>query len=288
MLTIMEMLKLYCDLVSHYTQGLTGKQQLEIIERKMDDLTLDSKWGKSCESFLNLVDNKLKDHKGITPDPTQYPDSWYINQINHIIESHTTHYQYIVNHQMQAESIANHLGTTSATVLSYESHVETIQTFCQTIDHANSKVIHEKNQQKALQAEFQQTPGYGKGRNHGCGDGRGCNPGRGMNTGRNQPGCNPTSRRGRTGGHYHNWVPQEQFGNLDEESYQRLIHDCIACGEVQANNTDSAVILTTTSEPSPAHYSVPCPKSKSLYLPHKIHHLSSQVQLFLELILRHV
>ena len=92
----------------------------------MDDLTLDLKWGKSCESFLNLVDNKLKDHKGIAPDPTQYPDSWYINHLNCTLESHTTLYQYIVNHQMQAESIANHLGTTPATVLSYESHVETI------------------------------------------------------------------------------------------------------------------------------------------------------------------
>ena len=117
---------LYCDLVSHYTQGLTGKQRLEIIECEMDDLTLDSKWGKSCDSFLNLVDNKLKDHKGIAPDPTQYPDSWYINRLNHTLESHTTLYQYIMNHQMHAESITNHLGTTSATILSYESHVETI------------------------------------------------------------------------------------------------------------------------------------------------------------------
>ena len=67
----------------------------------MDNLTLDSKWGKSCESFLNLVDNKLKDHKGIAPDPTQYPDSWYINRLDRTLESHTTLYQYIVNHQMQ-------------------------------------------------------------------------------------------------------------------------------------------------------------------------------------------
>ena len=153
---------LYCDLVSHYTQGLTGKQRLEVIEREMDNLTLDSKWGKSCESFLNLVDNKLKDHKGIAPDPTQYPDSWYINHLNRTLESHTTLYQYIVNHQMQAESITNHLGTTSATILTYESHVETIRTFCQTIDHANRKLTHEKNRRKALQAEFQQTPGRGR------------------------------------------------------------------------------------------------------------------------------
>ena len=64
---------------------------------------------------MNLVDNKLKDHMGIAPDPTQYPDSWYITQLNRTLEPHSTLYQYIVNHQMQADSIASHLGTASAT-----------------------------------------------------------------------------------------------------------------------------------------------------------------------------
>ena len=86
---------LYTDLVTHFTQGLTGKQCLE-------------KRTKTCEAFLNLVDNKLKDHQGIAPDPAQYPDTWYINHINHTIETHTTLYQYVVNHQMQADSIAKH------------------------------------------------------------------------------------------------------------------------------------------------------------------------------------
>ena len=41
---------LYDDLVSHFMKGLSGRQRLEIIEREIDDLHLDSKWGKSCES----------------------------------------------------------------------------------------------------------------------------------------------------------------------------------------------------------------------------------------------
>ena len=65
---------LYDDLVSHYTKGLTGSQRLEIIERELDELHLDTKWGKTCESFLNMVDNRLKDHQGIAPDPMQFPD----------------------------------------------------------------------------------------------------------------------------------------------------------------------------------------------------------------------
>ena len=81
---------LYDDLVSHFTKGLSGRQRLEIIEREIDDLHLDSKWGKSCESFLNFIDNKLKDHQGIAPDPAQYPDSWYITRLNRTLESQTT------------------------------------------------------------------------------------------------------------------------------------------------------------------------------------------------------
>ena len=89
---------LYYDIVAHYTQGVNGQQCLEIIERELDDLRLDMKWGKTCESFLFLVDNKLKDHQGIAPNPTQFPDSWYINCLNHTIKPHTTLYQFIVNH----------------------------------------------------------------------------------------------------------------------------------------------------------------------------------------------
>ena len=117
---------LYNNLVSHCTKGLTGSQRLEIIERELDELRLDTKWGKTCKSFLNMVDNHLKDHQGIAPDPMQFPDSWYITCLNRMLKPHTTLYQYIINQQLQAMSIANHLGTTSATTISYESQVETI------------------------------------------------------------------------------------------------------------------------------------------------------------------
>ena len=136
---------LYTDLVAHYTQGLSGRQCIEVIERELDEIWLDSKWTKTCESFLNFVVNKLKDHQGLTPDPAQYPESWYINRLNHTNEPHVMLYQYVVNHQMQADSIAKHLDTTSVTSLSYKSYVETIRTFCQTIDHTNHKAVQEKS-----------------------------------------------------------------------------------------------------------------------------------------------
>ena len=66
-------------------------------------------------------------------------------------------YQYIVNHQLQAMSIANHLGTMSAMVVSYESQIETVCIFCQTIDYTNCKAVQEKNYHKSLQADFQKT-----------------------------------------------------------------------------------------------------------------------------------
>ena len=101
---------LYTDLVAHSTQRLSGKQCIEVIECELDEIRLDSKWSKMCKSFLNFVDNKLKDHQGLAPDPAQYPESWYINHLNCTIEPHVTLYQYVVNHQMQADSIVKHLG----------------------------------------------------------------------------------------------------------------------------------------------------------------------------------
>ena len=159
---------------------------MEIIEKELDDLRLDTKWGKTCESFLNLVDNKLKDHQGITPDPMQFPDSWYITRLNRTIEPHTTLYQFIINHQMQADAIAWHTGTPSIAATTYESHLKHVQTFCQKIDHTNCKAVQEKTRCKALQAEFEQANGRGRngrgegrGHGHGHGDRWGGNPGRG-------------------------------------------------------------------------------------------------------------
>ena len=219
---------LYTDLVTHYTQDLSGRQRIEVIERELDEIWLDSKWTKTCESFLNFVDNKLKDHQGLAPDPAQYLESWYIYCLNHTIEPHVTLYQYVVNHQMQADSIAKHLGSTSVTSLSYKSYVEMICTFCQTIDHTNDKAVQEKSRRKALQAEFNRgRNGNQGGQSGGCGH----NSGRG---GRCQP-----NQTGHGRGKYHNWIPRKQFDNLDEEGYQCLIRDHITRGEIQANNSDN-------------------------------------------------
>ena len=67
--------QLYPHLVTHYTQGLSGRQYLKILECDIDYLHFDKNWAKTCEAFLNMVHNKLKDHMGIAPDPSQYPDS---------------------------------------------------------------------------------------------------------------------------------------------------------------------------------------------------------------------
>ena len=209
-----------------------------MIERELDEIWLDSKWSKTCESFLNFVDNKLKDHQGLAPDPAQYLESWYINRLNHTIELHVTLYQYVVNHQMQEDSITKHLGTASVTSLSYESYIEAICTFCQTIDHTNHKAIQEKSRRKALQAEF----------NGGCNGNQGGQTGdRGRNSGSQpyQTGC------GR--GKYHNWIPKDQFDNLDKEGYQHLIRDRISCGEIQANTSDTnpaPSTVPTTANPT--------------------------------------
>ena len=73
---------------------------------------------------------------------------------------------------MQADFITKHLGTTSVTTVSYESYVETVRTFCQTIDHANQKSLHEKVRCKALQAELGGSGGR-RGANRGGSRGRG-------------------------------------------------------------------------------------------------------------------
>ena len=95
---------------------------------------------------------------------------------------------------MQADLITSHLGTTSATTISYESYVEMICTFCQTIDHANCKAVQEKNEHKALQAEFQQS------RRGGCS----CSGHGETQSGRHNSGHGHQTGHGHTGGQYHN------------------------------------------------------------------------------------
>ena len=240
---------LYTDLVTHHTQGLSGRQCIEVIKCKLDEIQLDSKWTKTCKSFLNFMDNKLKDHQGLVPDPAQYPESWYINHLNCTIEPHVMLYQYVVNHQMQADSIAKHLGTASVTSLSYESYVETIRTFCQTIDHTNHKAVQEKSRREALEAKFN---GGRNGNRGGRSGGHGRNSGKG---GRRQP-----NQTGRGCGKYHNWIPKEQFDNLDEEGYQRLIWDHITHGKIQANNSDTNP--TPSTAPTSATHPTQAPPSQ--------------------------
>ena len=108
--------------------------------------------------------------------------------------------------------------------------METVHTFCQTIDHANHKAAEDKSPRKALQVEFQQTQGHGRGCTNGAHGGcHGDGWGRSSTTGGNNAsggGRGRQSRRGgRTGGRYHNWIPREQFDALDDEGYARLIHD---------------------------------------------------------------
>ena len=46
---------LYHSLVAHYTQGLTGRQCIEIIERELDELRLDHNWGDRIPVKKKLV-----------------------------------------------------------------------------------------------------------------------------------------------------------------------------------------------------------------------------------------
>ena len=147
---------------------------------------------------------------------------------------------------MQATSIANHLGTTSATTISFESHVETVRIFCQTIVHTNRKALQEKNFCKALQAEFQKSGGRGRaeyqtntgGRDDTGGRTEGC--GRGDTGGGRVQGCGgQTSGHGWSQGCYHNWVPRNQFDNLSNEEYQTLIRERLTRGELQAHHGDT-------------------------------------------------
>ena len=145
---------------------------------------------------------------------------------------------------MQGDSIASHLGTTSAMVTSYKTHVEIVHTFCQTIDHSNCKALQETNHRKALKVEQTTVCRGGCGCSRGSSDGRGCSPGRGTPSGRNP---------GHTGGRYHNWVPKEEYDKMDEESYSCLIHDQIAHGEYETNNTSSqSTVATSSTSAAPA------------------------------------
>ena len=142
-----------------------------------------------------------------------------------------------------SDSIAKHMGMASVTSLSYESYVETIRTLCPTIDHTNHKAAQDKCHCKALQAEFN---GGQNGNRGGRSGGHGRNAGRGM-------GCQP-NQTGHGHGKYHNWIAKDQFDNLDDEGYQRLIWERISRGKIKANTSDmnpAPSTAPTTANPVP-------------------------------------
>ena len=130
--------------------------------------------------------------------------------------------------------------------VSHDCHLQKIVgTLCQTIDHANHKAVQEKSRRKALQAEFEQSGGHGRGnRSTPCG-GRG--EGHGRNPRRGRPSSSSSGHgNGRTGGQYHNWIPREQVDNLDDAGYEQLVRDHVTRGELQAN--------TNMTTPTPSTY----------------------------------
>ena len=97
-----------------------------------------------------------------------------------------------------------------------------------------------------MQAEFQKTGGRGRARRQtntgGRGDTGGRTEGRGhgdTSGGRVQGRGGRTSRRGRSQGCYHNWVPRDQFDSLSNEEYQTLIRERLTQGELQAHHADT-------------------------------------------------
>ena len=153
----------------------------------------------------------------------------------------------------------------SATVVSYESHVEMVHIFCQTINHTNHKAIQEKNRCKVLQADFQKTRGRGHGGCQTNGGGPTDTGGHNEGCGRAQGHGGRSSGHGRTPGCYHNWMPHEQFDNLSNEEYQTLIHDRVLRGKLQAHNADTDVSPPTVppvgSSVSIPHAHAPTPST---------------------------
>ena len=105
-------------------------------------------------------------------------------------------------------------------------------------------MVQENNHRKALKADSQQTSTPGRGRGHGCGQNNN-DTGQGSLGGCNQPGHG----HGCTGGHYHNWVPQEEYESMDQDSYNCLVHDRISHGEYQSN-TQSTQSTSPSTMPS--------------------------------------
>ena len=59
------------------------------------------------------------------------------------------------------------------------------------------------------------------------------------------------------GGRYHNWIPPDQFNNLDDAAYAQLICDHVGRGEVQANPTNATPAPSSTHPTADTTQSIP-------------------------------
>ena len=174
----------------------------------------------------------------------QYPDSWYITHLNWTLKTHTSLYQYIVNHQMQAMPIlALHLPPYPLMNLLLKPFVHSARLLTMPTTRQSMRRI----TIKPYKQNFKKNSGCGCGGQQtthggGCSEGSGCTEGSGCGSG----------WRGRSSGHghnprcYHNWVPCEQFDNLSNEEYQTLICDRVSQGELLAHNADAEMSALTT------------------------------------------
>ena len=244
---------IYRDLVAHFQHGVAASTSLDTLERDMVALRLGKKWNKTLEAFLLLADHKLRDHQGLA-DHNNYPDSWYIKKLNAMFSGHAEIISYLGQLQVQELNYLRLAGVAVTTALTYEVHYTQIRDFCITLDGRNKEAAEMKHARSIMKAEIKRSmnvsqadPGTAPStaqpaRGHGSGRGRGQGRGRG---GRDRG-------RGRSGGRgcYHNYLPDDQYWNLGQSSYDKLVHGCISSGEIQSNNVDTQALPSNSSTPS--------------------------------------
>ena len=122
-----------------------------------------------------------------------------------------------------------------------------------TLDGRSKEAAEMKHARSIMKAEIKRSmnlsqtdPGTAPSTAHpaqGHGSGRGRGRGRG---GRDRgPG-----RSGGRGRYCHNYLPDDQYWNLDQSSYDKMVHDRISRGEIQSNNVDTQALPTNSSTPS--------------------------------------
>ena len=246
---------IYQDLVTHFQHGVAASTSLDTLEHEIVALHCDKKWNKTLEAFLLLADHKSQDHQGLA-DHNNYPDSWYIKKLNAMFSGHAEITSYLGQLQVQELNYLRLSGVAVTTALTYEVHYTQIRDFCITLDGRNKETAELKHARSIMKAEIKRSMNLSHadpvtapsteepGRGHGRGRGRGRGCGRG---------CGGRDRgRGQSSGHgcYHNYLPDDQYWNLDQSSYDKLVHNRISCSEIQSNNVDSQVVPPNSSTPS--------------------------------------